>query len=236
MKPKDIILGVAGRSGGVFPWETVETLAEEDRRAVFEQDDYTCRCCGFRSLRYQEIYAPKGRASTAQECSTLCIYCHQCFHLDRVSAMRSGVLVWLPEISQADLHHVARAIYIARITQGTMAESARKLLTAIMDRREEVERRLGTDDPQVLATVLRDYLSKNQYEERVRKLDGVRLFPIDRRIIREDDLEFNQFPQILAYWRSKDGPFSGKIPSEWLGFYQGVIANASEEAKSSESA
>jgi intracellular multiplication protein IcmJ len=54
---------------------------------------------------------------------------------------------------------------------------------------------------------------------REKKLEGIRLFPLDRRIIKEGDLEFNQFPQILAYWRSKDGPFGGKVPNKWKNFY-----------------
>jgi intracellular multiplication protein IcmJ len=47
----------------------------------------------------------------------------------------------------------------------------------------------------------------------------LRLFPLDRRIIREADLEFNQFPQILAYWRSKDGPFGKLQPKQWVDIY-----------------
>jgi hypothetical protein len=44
-----------------------------------------------------------------------------------------------------------------------------------------------------------------------KRFASLRIYPADRRIVREGDLEFNQFPQILAYWRSKDGPF-GEIP------------------------
>ena len=39
-------------------------------------------------------------------------------------------------------------------------------------------------------------------------LSGLRLLPIDRRVIRSDGFEFNQFPQALAFWRSADGPFA----------------------------
>ncbi|MBI1302129.1 MAG: hypothetical protein GC137_10835 [Alphaproteobacteria bacterium] len=133
--------------------------------------------------------------------------------------MRSGVLLWLPEIPQADLHHIARAIYVARISQGPVADAARKSLDAIMYRRQSIKDRIGTDDPYILATVLQDYLTRAHYQRREKKLDGIRLFPLDRRIIKESDLEFNQFPQILAYWRSKDGPFGGKTPQKWFDIY-----------------
>lgn len=155
--------------------------------------------------------------------ATVCIFCHQCFGIDQVSTMRSGVLVWLPEITQGDLHHIARALYVARISQGPMADAARRSLDVLMGRREEIRTRLGTDDPFVLSTVLKDYISSHAYEMRVKKLEGVRLFPLDRRIIKEADLEFNQFPQILAYWRSKDGPFGGQVPRQWVGLYKDIM-------------
>ena len=98
--------------------------------------------------------------------------------------MRSGVLLWLPEISQSDLHHMARAIYVARISQGPIAEAARRALDALMKRREAVRSRIGTDDPYILSTVFKDYLSDNHYMSRSSKIEGIRLFPLDRRIIK----------------------------------------------------
>ena len=136
--------------------------------------------------------------------------------------MRSGVLLWLPEISQTDLHHMARAIYVARISQGPIAEAARRALDALMKRREAVRARIGTDDPYILSIVLKDYLSDGHYKGRAEKIDGIRLFPLDRRIIKEADLEFNQFPQILAYWRSKEGPFGNRTPQKWFDIYHQV--------------
>ena len=138
--------------------------------------------------------------------------------------MRSGVLLWLPEIEQVDLHHMARAIYIARISQGPIAEVARKTLDLLMERREEVKKRISTDDPYILSTVLSDYLGYKHYEQRGEKIDGVRLFPLDRRIIKETTMEFNQFPQILAYWRAKGGPFGGKTQQKWISIYQDLMA------------
>lgn len=140
--------------------------------------------------------------------------------------MRSGMLLWLPEVEQYRLHHIARAIYVARISQGPVAEAARQALDAIMERREEAKRRISTDDPYILSTVLKDYLGPKHYAARKKKLAGIRLFPLDRRIIKEAELEFNQFPQILAYWRSKNGPFGGKVPQQWISIYQEIAAKA----------
>lgn len=192
------------------------------KQVIFERDDFTCQCCGFKSKKYQNIHFINRNDQDFDEnnLATTCIFCHQCFHIESVSDMKSGVLLWLPEIEQAELHHIARAIYVARISQGPVAEAARTSLDFLMARQEEAKNRISTNDPYILATVLRDYLGPKHYSQREHKLDGIRLLPLDRRIIKEADLEFNQFPQILAYWRSKDGPFGGKPPPDWISIYQ----------------
>lgn len=203
-------------------------LAAETRQRIFERDSHTCRCCGFKSEKYQDILHLNGASGDIRpdNLATVCIFCHQCFHLEQVPLMRSGFLVWLPEVEQADLHHVARAIYVARISQGPVADAARRSLDILMQRRDEAKKRLGTDDPFILSLVLKDYLGESQYAKSAAKLAGVRLFPLDRRIIKEADLEFNQFPQILAYWRSKDGPFGGKMPQKWVDIYKAFVRKA----------
>ena len=198
-----------------------DMLPQEMRQQVFERDDYTCKCCGFRSEKYQDIHF-KNNDNTdtrADNLITVCTFCHQCFNLDNIRDMKSGTLIWLPEVGQAALHHISRAIYVARISQGDMAQAARDALKVLVDRREEAKKRIGTDDPFILATVLKDYIEDKHYQDRKERLKGIRLFPLDRRVIKDGDMEFNQFPQILAYWRSKKGPFAGKLPAQWFNLY-----------------
>ncbi len=203
-------------------------IAPDLKNKILERDDFTCRYCGFHSKKYHEIHFLNNNTQDLSEknLATACIFCHQCFNLEDVGTMKSGALIWLPEIEQADLHHIVRAIYVARISQGPMAEAARKSLDALLARREEAKTRISTDNPYILSTVLKEYLSPAQYEQRERKLKGIRLLPLDRRIIKEADLEFNQFPQILEYWRSKDGPFGGKAPPQWISIYKNLSTAA----------
>ncbi|MCB1556633.1 MAG: type IVB secretion system protein IcmJDotN [Alphaproteobacteria bacterium] len=209
--------GGASASGG-------DKLPSDLKQKVFERDNHDCAFCGFHAEKYQDVHFVNGDSNdTAMaNLTTACMFCAQCFHLDHVGAIRSGVLIWLPEIPQTALNHIARAIYVARISQGPMMEAARKALDALMKRREEARSRLGTDDPFILASVLQDYISGPAYERRAEKLEGIRLLPLDRRIVKEGDMEFNQFPQILAYWRSKDGPFGGRVPNRWAEFYKQI--------------
>jgi len=235
MKNLQVNLGIARSSGNPHLSKNLSlgggsfTLSSETKKMVFERDNYTCACCGFRSEKYQEIHYLDSNSKNLdlQNLQTVCIFCHQCFNLEQATSMRSGVLVWLPEISQTDFHHIMRAVYVARISQGPMAEAARVTLDALMGRREEARRRIQTDDPYVLSVVLKDFLTAKYYAERSEKLSGIRLLPLDRRLIKEADLEFNQFPQILAYWRSKDGPFGDRPPSLWSNLFKKTLKSLS---------
>lgn len=226
MKLYPITLGIAQEQRGAQPVSEKDKspLSPDVRQKVLDRDNHTCQFCGFHSKKYQDVHFldQDPRNVKLDNLATACIFCHQCFRLDKVAEMGSGVLIWLPEIEQAELHHIARAIFVARISQGSMAETAKKAMETLMARREEANNRIETDDPQILAMVMQDFLGPKQYAMREKKLDGIRLLPLDRRKIKEGDLEFNQFPQILAYWRSKDGPFSGKVPNQWKNFYAKV--------------
>lgn len=232
MKILPITLGIARVSANAqssSSGKAASRISPEARQKILDRDQNSCACCGFQSTKYQEILYLNGNPvdTRPENLATVCIFCHQCFNLDHVAQMRSGVLIWLPEIAQADLHHIARAVYVARISQGPVADAARRALDVFMQRREECRKRLGTDDPFILSSVMRDYISGKAYEGARHKLEGVRLFPLDRRIIKEADLEFNQFPQILAYWRSKDGPFGGMLPRQWLDIYREIAPKKS---------
>ncbi len=197
---------------------------------VLTRDDQCCGFCGFRAARYQDIECLGDDPSDPDPDNwvTICLFCQQCRHLETVAEMRSGSLIWLPELGQAELHAVCRAIYIARITSGPMADAARVALDALMLRREGAKARLGSDEPGVLAAVMQDLLEDHEYADSAEKLDGIRLLPHDRRVIKEGDLEFNQFPQILAYWRSKNGPFGGMMPSSWFDLFDQVNSQMAE--------
>jgi intracellular multiplication protein IcmJ len=223
-----INLGIVRQAGNPNLSEKAAAQMAELRPKILERDAHTCRFCGFKSSKYQEIVFLNGQGQDVrpENMATGCIFCHQCFDLERASTMNSGVLVWMPELTQAQLNHLARAIYVARISQGTMADAARTALDTIMARREDAKVRLASDDPFFLYTVLRDFVGPKNYAERVQKLDGIRLFPLDRRNITEGELKFNQFPQILAYWRSKDGPFGAVPPASWKTIYAKIKAAA----------
>ena len=210
----------------------VHRPGEDLRARVMERDDYACRYCGFQARKYQEVnFIGSGdRATGPEDYATACTFCHQCFHLERIDRMQSGAVIWLPEIGQAALHHICRAIYVARISQGPMADAARDAMETLLSRKEEAINRLGTDSPKILSTVLQDFFESKEYKGRLSKLKGFRILPLDRRIIREGELEFNQFPQILAFWRSKDGPYGELPPRKWVGTFYDILSRVKTDS------
>ncbi len=213
---------------GHFLSADIHKASDELKNQVLSRDDHTCRYCGFQARKYQEVnFIGKKTEPKADNYATACSFCFQCFHLERIDRMQSGAVIWLPEIGQASLNHICRAIYVARISRGPMADAARDAMEALLARKAEAVSRLGTDSPRVLATVLQDFLEVEEYKGRLDKMKGFRILPLDRRIIKEGDLEFNQFPQVLAFWRSKEGPFGDMPPRKWVELFY----DAREKAK-----
>lgn len=200
---------------------------EEKQDSILKRDDYTCRYCGFRAERFQQVVHTDHDKKNWDDDNlvTACIFCHQCFVLEDVGPMESGFLVWMPELEQYQISHLARSLYIARVQTGAIKETAEKVYKEILARQEDVKKRLKIEKPEYLATVLRDYLGPQAYQDRAKKLDGVRLFPRDKRQVEDSAVRFNQFPSIIAYWRKKTGPYGGdKSPQNWLDLHQKLSA------------
>jgi len=218
MKTYPITYGVSSISnkGRIFV-KNPEDVTEEFEKEIFERDEYTCQFCRFKSEKYQKVQfiGENSEKPGKENFLTACTYCYQCFHIDQIPRMQSGSIIWLPELEQSELNNLARAIYIARITQGPMADAARDALEILMRRKEEAKNKLGTDDPRILATIFQDFMEGKEYARRSSRIKGFRIMPLDRRLVREGDLEFNQFPQMLAYWRSANGPYGPTPPRSW---------------------
>lgn len=162
----------------------------------------TCQYCGFISVKYMEVHVEERRFYDAKAYTTACHFCAQNFYIDLIEDRRSGVLIWLPEVPPERLSHIMREIYNCRIMNNELPEPkmAREALEFLMGRKNVAKEKIGTFSP---AEINESHIHTEIFQK------NIRLMPLDRKIIRERDLVFNQFPQILAYWRSKNGPYAG---------------------------
>ncbi|MGB8190610.1 MAG: hypothetical protein WCF67_01765 [Chitinophagaceae bacterium] len=196
-------------------------IAPSVKALIFKRDKFICQFCGFRSEKYQEVVAVDGNSGDIDKMATACFFCHQCFHLDIVSQRQSGVLIWLPEISQAKLNNIARHFFLAGITsalQGVVSVRLGFLLhNEDTSRKKIAQAKLGTSDPGELAQKMRSNGATIDEWEEIMK--GLRLLPLDRIIVEEEGLQFNIFPQMMSYWRSENGPFNGERYFHWLKYF-----------------
>jgi intracellular multiplication protein IcmJ len=188
---------------------------------TLEKDGYACCYCGFTARQFQKAIPKDWSANDPRDAElvTACIFCEQCLALDTVGAMSSGALLWLPDISQVALNHIARSIYAVKAygdkASATMKQCADRALEVLMNCKGEAKRRIGTDDPIVLAAVFMENLEDKTYRKRNEKLEGVKLLPLDRRVIASLNGEVDQFPKIVAHWISEEGPYGKMPPEKW---------------------
>ncbi len=183
---------------------------------VLARDGYTCRCCGFYSPQYQRVIPWDSSTQKAEPFVTVCSFCELSFSLERTGLTGGGILIWLPEMTQAELNHIMRAIYVARAAGGALAEGAARALDVLLMRRTEAKKRLGSDDPLLLATVLVEKTTPEDYRSRGEKLDGLRLLPLDRWLVHVQGSDVDLFPKLLKYWQSSEGPFGQYRPDQWM--------------------
>ena len=201
---------------------------EQTARKILERDKHTCRYCGFRTTQYQRVH-PKNWETfdlRPESMVTACIFCDQCFALEQVGVMGSGTLIYLPEMAQAALNHLARAVYVAEAGDDADLKSlAERALAALKSRQGEAKRRLGTDDPMILASAMFEYLSDTDYRNRAEKLEGLRLLPLPQRMVRGPRGEVDQFPMIRQSWLREGGPFAALPLAQWVQQFKDVTAH-----------
>src|SRR5262245_27044306 len=198
-----ITLGVrrtpdAQGNGGKRKSLSKDQLKKKSQQAL-ERDNFSCRYCGFSSPQYQKAIPKDWQGDLAEaELVTACTFCEQCVALDIAGQMASGALVWLPDISQVALNHIMRAVYASRAHGDAMPEKIRsasqRAFDVLLHARGEAKRRIGTDDPGVLASVMLESLDNATYAKRSQKLQGLKLLPLDRRISGDSD----QFPRMIT--------------------------------------
>jgi intracellular multiplication protein IcmJ len=189
------------------------------------RDKLTCRFCGFHADHYQRV-VPYADSGDNIPFVTACTFCEQCILLERAGLMGSGILVWLPEIGQAELNHMARAIYVARAADSEMAAVAARALDVLMARRSDAKKRLGSDDPLMLTTIMHENLTEDECKVAARKLDGIRVLPLDKLMVRGPKGDVNQFPRMVQYWLSPEGPFAKLPVDKWADMFKAATAAA----------
>jgi intracellular multiplication protein IcmJ len=210
-------LFIAARRGS---WRMLDWHANEGdreyavvRKAVLMRDNHVCRYCHFRSLKYQHLHHVDDdhNNNVPDNLVTACPFCHQCFHLGLAGVHHSGMIIYAPEIEQAELNNIARAIFVAVHNGGANEPAARTLYSALESRRAVIEEQFGrgTSMPSTFGQAFVDMGAK-QYRSRRARMPGLRLLP-----------KMQAFGQEIAYWRSDHCAFGKLADARWRDLYLG---------------
>lgn len=199
-------------------WRLADSHASESdsafqavRKTVLERDDYGCRFCAFKvsptktGASWQDVHHLDDDHGNNDPTNlvTACCLCHQCFHLGLAGSKRGGILIYLPEIGQAELHHISRAIFIAIATKSPFADHARSLFAAFESRQMHLEESIarGASNPSYMGQAFLS-MTDEQYDKRMDALRGVRLLPYPER-----------FQEQISFW--VDHVYKDLHPETW---------------------
>lgn len=161
------------------------------------KDDYICQYCGFRSEKFQVVvnrnhdYSPN--QSRGDNLATACIFCAQCFFLDGIGSDKNmgGHLVYLPEISQADLSNFCRVLFASMLRDAPYKGKLQTTYLSLKDREKVIDEVFGPEssNPHTFGQAMIDSsLTKEQLQHPI--LAQIRLLP-DRKY----------FTTEIEYWK-----------------------------------
>lgn len=234
-----LILSVKSKNWRMLDDESDEADSEfkHTRRKALERDKRTCVFCGFRAMSWQEVHHKNDdhADNRLENLLTTCIYCHMCQHIGRAGRFKEAILAWIPELSQAQIHHIVRAIQVtqhevqrsksmralnaeAQKTIRQLDDSANSLFARLKGREAQAVEIFGTGDPLDLANVMLE-MPDELYETREDFLTGLRLLPLGIRMQGGEDI----MPKIVETWTERGGPYANMRPQAWMGLARSYI-------------
>lgn len=152
------------------------------QKRVFDRDQYTCQYCGFQAKEYQDVVNLDSNYANNKLSNmiTSCCFCTQCLFLQSVGVdeMGGGQLIYLPEISQADLNSFCHVLFCAMENNTGYQDSAQSVYRSLKFRSQIVENKFGsgTSNPTTMGQMIIEYRAQNK-GKKVDILDDLRLLP-----------------------------------------------------------
>lgn len=149
---------------------------------VLQRDRYTCQFCGFQAKLFQDVINLDNDYSNNRLTNlvTACCFCAQCFFVESagVGGYGGGALIYLPELTQAELNSLCHVLFCAITNDTGYKSSAQNIYRNFKFRSQIVEDKYGegTSDPAILGQLIIDS-GVNDIEVLDKIFNNVRLLP-----------------------------------------------------------
>ena len=149
---------------------------------IFLRDQYTCQYCGFQAREYQEFVNLDGNYMNNKYSNmiTACCFCSQCLFIESLGLeeMAGGQLIYLTEMTQAELNSFCHVLFCAMGNGTGYQESAQSIYRSFKFRSQVVENKFGpgTSNPSMLGQLILEYQQKNP-DAHLDILKDLRLLP-----------------------------------------------------------
>jgi hypothetical protein len=86
-----------------YPERPPKSQWDSIRKVVLERDDYTCRACGHRALKYMNVHhINESGENTPENLITMCVACHAVLHIGRNLDLKV-IEIWASEMTQVEI-------------------------------------------------------------------------------------------------------------------------------------
>lgn len=180
---RDLILKLGEDAWNYYSERQTDPVFAKFEKTVLERDAYRCVFCDFSAssgmmvINLDHDYTNNKLSNLA----TACPFCQQCLFLEAAGHFQpgGGTIVYLPEISQAQLNALSHVLY-ASIVNGSMhAKSSDSYIQSIKLRASIVEKKFGKNmsSPSFLGQMLIDTPAPDIEQRRISILRDLRLLP-----------------------------------------------------------
>jgi intracellular multiplication protein IcmJ len=152
------------------------------REKILGRDNYTCQYCGFQAKEFQEIVNIDGdyTHNKFSNLMTACCFCSQCLFIESIALdeMGGGQLIYLPEMTQAELNSFCHVLFCAMGNGTGYQDSAQSIYRSFKFRSQPIENKYGagTSNPAMLGQLILEHQARNS-ESKNNILKDLRLLP-----------------------------------------------------------
>lgn len=175
---------VGGESWGLYAKRDIDPGFSAFVNKVLERDNHRCVYCGFSASKHMMVVNRDGnyQNNKLSNLVTSCPFCQQALFLEACGRLQrgGGLMIYLPEMSQAQLNALCHVLYAAITNGSAHARQADAYIQSLKLRSRVVETHYGKhmSDPAFMGQMLLDSPGVDSTKVANVLFENVRLLPL----------------------------------------------------------